>query len=281
MKKTIFAKSLIAVAALASALFTGCQKKDAPEGNNKKELTYSRSAGPYSVLFEEAVQPILEAKGYSIKGFDYSNLSLADDALNGGDVDFNVEQHSAYASSWNKGNGGDLTVLTPIPTVPAGLFSAKYKALEPVSGLENPKVAVPNDPSNTARAYALLQKIGWITLKDGTDLSLATNADIAENPYNIEFTEMSSANIPLVLDDFDYAVITGSIVYNAGIDPSSAIAQETVLPHLLLQLTVKEANKDSQWAKDIVAAYHSKELKEYLDKNNNGLWYIPEGYFND
>ena len=38
-----------------------------------------------------------------------------------------------------------------------------------------------------------------------------------------------------------------------------------------------EKNKDAQWAKDIVAAYHSQEFKDYMDKNNNGLWFVPKG----
>ena len=42
----------------------------------------------------------------------------------------------------------------------------------------------------------------------------------------------------------------------------------------------RSENKDAQWAKDIVAAYHSDEFKEYLDKNNNGLWFVPEELFN-
>ena len=99
--------------------------------------------------------------------------------------------------------------------------------------------------------------------------------DIIKNPYEIEFTEMDSTMIPQALDEFDYAVITGSIVYNAGIDASSALLQEDVLEHLLLQVVVKEKNKDTKWAKAIVEAYRSKEFKEYLDKNNNGLWYVP------
>ena len=90
--------------------------------------------------------------------------------------------------------------------------------------------------------------------------------DIIKNPYEIEFTEMDSTMIPQALDEFDYAVITGSIVYNAGIDASSALLQEDVLEHLLLQVVVKEKNKDTKWAKAIVEAYRSKEFKEYLDK---------------
>ena len=111
-------------------------------------------------------------------------------------------------------------------------------------------------------------------------LSKPTNEDINSNPYNIQFTEMNSLNIPQVQDDFDFVVITGSIVYNAGIDASTALAKETVLPHLVLQVVVREDNKDSQWAKDIVAAYHSKEFKDYLEKTNyeNGLFWIPDDY---
>ena len=91
---------------------------------------------------------------------------------------------------------------------------------------------------------------------------------------------MKSLNIPAVEEDFDYVVITGSIVYNAGIDASTALAKESVLPHLILQVVVKERNKDSKWAKDLVAAYHSKEFKDYLEKTNfeNGLFWIPEDY---
>ncbi|MBQ8680895.1 MAG: hypothetical protein IJ530_14260 [Treponema sp.] len=269
--------TLGAVSILSS--FVSCNKKE-NSSSEKKTLTYSRSQGPYTVLFENGVAPILESKGYTLKGIDYSELSLADDAVNGGDVDFNVEQHSAYAESYNKGNNGDLLPITPIPTVPASMFSSKYKLLSDIEKISSPKVAVPNDPANTARAYVLLSKIGWITLKDGVNLSTVTSEDIASNKYNIVFTEMKSLNIPQVQDDFDFVVITGSIVYNAGIDASTALAKESVLPHLVLQVVVKAENKDSQWAKDIVAAYHSAEFKAYLEKTNyeNGLFWIPEDY---
>ena len=280
--KRITKSLFIALAITSLVAFMGCSKKSEKTSvdGEKKTLTYSRSQGPYTVLFESGVKPILEAKGYTLKGFDYSELALADDAVNGGDVDFNVEQHTAYANNYNEGNNGKLVPITPIPTVPASLFSSHYKSPDDIKNLSKPKVAVPNDPANTARAYVLLQKIGWITLKGGVNLSTVTSEDINSNPYNIQFTEMKSLNIPQVQDDFDFVVITGSIVYNAGIDASTALAKETVLPHLVLQVVVREDNKDSQWAKDIVAAYHSKEFKDYLEKTNyeNGLFWIPDDY---
>lgn len=237
-------------------------------------IRYGKSQGPYTELFEAAIVPILEKEGYTVEGTDFSELLTADIALNDGDVDVNVEQHTAYAENFNASYNGDLTPICPIPTVPAGIFSATHTSLDKIT--DGAKVAVPNDASNTARAYVLLQKAGWITLDSSVDLAVVTQDDITENPHNIEFTEMASLNIPSALQDFDFAVITGSIVYNAGIDASTALLTEDVLPQLILQVVVKKDNADTDWAKAIAAAYHSDEFKEYMDKNNNGLWYIPD-----
>lgn len=284
MKATVLKGKVLGFAVLSAIFvsvlgFASCSKKDLSQSSEKKILVYSKSQGPYTVLFEEAVKPILEGNGYSVKGIDFSDLNLADEALFSGDVDFNVEQHSAYASAFNKAHDSALTPITAIPTVPASLFSSKFKSVSDI--FDGATVAVPNDAANTARAYVLLQKAGWITLKEGVDLATATFEDISENPHHIKFTEMKSLNIPAVSEDFDFIVITGSIVYNAGIDPSTALLQETVLDHLILQVVVRDEDKDSQWAKDIAAAYHSKEFKDYLEKNNNGLWWIPEHYFDE
>ncbi|TCS81835.1 MetQ/NlpA family ABC transporter substrate-binding protein [Pectinatus cerevisiiphilus] len=258
---------------MGASLLAGCGN-DTASNNNKKELVYSKSQGPYSELFEQGIKPILEKKGYKVTGKDMSDLLQADVALNEGEVDFNVEQHTAYMENFNEKQDGHLVALTPIPTVPAGIYAGSKTSLDQIA--DGDRIAVPNDASNTARAYALLQKAGWIKLDPNKDLTDVTQQDIVENPHNLQFVEMKSLNIPAVRSDFAYIVITGSIVYNAKIDPSTALLKEDILPHLLLQLVVNEKNKDAQWAKDIVAAYHSDEFKDYISKNNNGLWFVPE-----
>ena len=268
-KKTLGAALAVLVFA---GLAAGCGS-DKKQAADKKELTFSKSQGPYSDLFEKGVKPILEKKGYKITGKDMSDLLQADIALNEGEVDFNVEQHTAYMENFNKKQGGHLVALTPIPTVPAGIYAGSKTSLDQVA--DGDTIAVPNDASNPARAYALLQKAGWIKLDPKKDLATVTQQDIVENPHHLKFTEMKSLNIPSVRTDFAYIVITGSIVYNAKIDPSTALLKETILPHLLLQLVVSDKNKDAQWAKDIVAAYKSPEFAEYMKKNNTGLWFDP------
>lgn len=239
----------------------------------KTDLTFSKSQGPYSILFEDAIIPILEAQGYTVTAVDMSELLVADVALNAGDVDLNVEQHTAYINNFNATNDGDLVGISPIPTVPAGVYSSKHDSLDEIA--DGALVAVPNDASNMARCYLMLQKIGWITLDPNADQTAVTQDDIIENPYNIQFTEMHSMNIPAAIDDFDYVAITGSVVYNAGIDPSTALANEDIQDHLVLQVTVKEENANTDWAQAVVAAYHSDEFKAYLAENNDGLWWIP------
>lgn len=273
--KRLFALGIIAAAALA---VTGCAKKTkVSAGEEKKELTYAKGSGPYTILFEEHVKPILEAKGYSFKASELS-LQYADEAIADGDVDFSVEQHTAYMNAFNKSYNANLVALTPIPTVPASVFSEKHSSIDEIG--EGQVIAIPQDEGNQARAFVMLQDLGWIKLKEGTNYATASDEDVAENPYNLQFLEISTSIIATTLSDYDFGVITGSIVYNAGIDPSTALFNENLTENFWLQIVVKDADKDTQWAKDLVAAYQSAEFTDWLKANNESvyrnLWSIPQ-----
>ena len=278
MKKLGKRLAVLGIAVLAAALAAGCGKKESSSAcGEKKELTYAKGSGPYTILFEEHIIPILEKQGYTFKVSELS-LQYADEAIADGDVDFSVEQHIAYMNAFNKSYNSNLVALTPIPTVPASIFSETHSSLDEIS--DGMKIAVPQDEGNMARAFVMLQDIGWIKLKEGTDYATASPEDVAENPYNLEFLDISTNIIATTLADYDYGIITGSIVYNAGIDPSTALFNENLTDKFWLQVVVKDADKDTQWAKDIVEAYQSKEFTDWLKANNESeyrnLWSIPE-----
>ena len=143
---------------LAAAVLGGCSKSDAgssaadtsaasadASNSNKKELKYGKAAGPYTVLFEDAIKPILEKEGYTLTEVDFSDLLQNDLALNDGEIDFNVEQHTAYAENFNEAQKGNLVPISPIPTVPAAIFSATETSLDAIQ--DGAKVAVPDDAS--------------------------------------------------------------------------------------------------------------------------------------
>lgn len=278
MKKFGKRLAVLGIAVLAAALAAGCGKKESSSaGEEKKVLTYAKGAGPYTELFEEHIIPILEEKGYTFKVSELS-LQYADEAIADGDVDFSVEQHVAYMEAFNKSYNANLVALTKIPTVPASIFSETHSSLNEIS--DGMKIAVPQDEGNMARAFVMLQDLGWITLKEGTNYATASPEDVAENPYNLQFLDIATNIIATTLADYDYGIITGSIVYNAGIDPSTALFNENLTDKFWLQVVVKDADKDTQWAKDIVEAYQSKEFTDWLKANNESeyrnLWSIPE-----
>ena len=119
--KKVLAGILVATTVLGLVGCGNSGTKDSSKDNaDKKEIVYGKSQGPYTELFEDAIVPILEEKGYTVKGVDLSDLQTADIALNDGEVDVNVEQHTAYMDNFNKSYDGDLVAISPIPTVPAG-----------------------------------------------------------------------------------------------------------------------------------------------------------------
>lgn len=265
----------ISISAFFILLLAACGGNDDSVDKDKKDLIIGTSPGPYSELFLEAIKPILEDQGYTIKDQDFTELLLADVALTEGAVDFNVDQHTAYMRNFNEEKDANLAAITPIPTVPAGIFPGRKSSLDDIE--DGDVIGIPQDPSNAARAYAVLQKAELITLAEGVELVNASAQDIVENPYQLEITEMDSYQIPRALEDLDYGVIPGSIVYSSGLDAASSLVSEDILKDLELVVVVDEKNKDTQWAKDIKAAYESDEFKAYLEENNqDGYWFVPE-----
>lgn len=257
---------------------TACGHDGNSAVNKEKEAKIIRvgtSPGPYSELFLEAVKPILEKDGYRIEQTEFTELIQADVALTEGAIDVNVDQHTAYLNNFNENKGTHLVGITAIPTVPAGVFPGKRDTLDEVE--EGDKIGIPDDASNTARAFNLLQKAGWIKLRTGIDPVKATKEDIVNNPKNLELIQMSSAQIPRSLADLDFAVIPGSIVYSAKFDPKDSLLSEDVLKDYELVATVDEKNSESVWAQAVVKAYHSDEFKKYLNEHNQGnYWFIPK-----
>ena len=239
----------------------------ADDGSDSDDQTIrgAASPGPYTDLFRDGVAPILEDEGYTVEFKDYTELQQANIALQEGSADLNVDQHTAYMEAFNRDSNADLASLTQIPTVPAGLFSSKHTSLDDVK--DGQTVSIPDDSSNTSRAYRIL----------GTDDTQITGQDIAENPHNLKIDTVDSSIIPRALDDVDWAVIPGSRSYAAGTDPKLQVLQEELLPDLVLVAVTQSDQKDSDWAKAVVDAYHSEEFADFLaEENKDGYWFVPE-----
>ena len=267
-------KKIIALAS-AVAMSFGLVSCAGNSETDAKTVTVGTSPGPYSVLFKDGIQPILEKDGYTVKYTDFSDLMQANTALAEGSVDLNVDQHSAYTQVFNKEKGSDLVNFTELPTVPAGLYSQRHGSLDDVAAGQS--VAIPIDASNLSRALNLLKDAGWITIKAEADPALLSVNDVDENPHELEFKPMDSAAIPRALPDVDWGVLPGSMSYASKVDPNLQLFQENLRPELILNAATTGDKVDEEWVEEVKKAYRDPEFLQFVeDQNVNNYWFIPD-----
>ncbi|ORF26302.1 hypothetical protein BGI15_06035 [Snodgrassella alvi] len=252
------------------------QQDSTAASTTKKELVFGASAMPYSTVFEQGIKPILEKQGYTIKTMNFSTLEVNNQSVNNGQVDFNLDQHTAYLNVFNREKGTHLYPLVHIPTIPAAIYSDKYTSFQQAPN--GATVLIPSDPANTSRALRILTDNHFIQLKSGTNPILATSRDIVSNPKQLKIKEMDSVMIPRTLGEVDFGFASGGIAYQSKLDPKKAVLREKVIPEMEMVVTINEKNKDTQWAKDLKAAYQSPEFKKFMQKyNQNQMWALPQG----
>uniref|UniRef100_A4WZ00 Acyl-coenzyme A synthetase/AMP-(Fatty) acid ligase-like protein n=1 Tax=Cereibacter sphaeroides (strain ATCC 17025 / ATH 2.4.3) TaxID=349102 RepID=A4WZ00_CERS5 len=145
--------------------------------------------------------------------------------------------------------------------VPTGVYSARLTSLTDLP--EGGTIAIPNDPSNAARALFLLEKAGVIRLKEGAGIT-ATVLDLAGNPRNLHFVELDAAQLPTSLPDVDAAVITLNYAVLAGLDPKTALILEDEHSRWHLVWATRRDNADDPRLKAFIDLYRSAEVKEFI-----------------
>lgn len=251
----------------------GCGKADASEESKgtgeDKTITIGVTPVPHAEIVN-AIKPDLEAKGYTVEVIEYTDYVTPNTALEDGDIDANYFQTIPYLEETNEGKGYSITYTKGVHLEPIGIYSHNFKSLEEIE--EGARVAVPNDPSNEARALRLLESAGLIKLKEG---ELVTPKDITENPKNLEFEELEAAQLPRVLEEVGIAVINGNYAMEADLSPAEdALYLEDATTEALKKyhnvIAVKEGNEDSQKIKDLTEVLTSDAVKKFIEENYNG-----------
>ena len=258
----------LAILMLSCLFLFGCEQKSNSEQANKtdkKEIVVGLPPSMHNILMERVVKPELEQKGYTVKLVNFSSLRDSNTALVEGSIDMNAAQHQAYLDVYNKETNNDLVSLVHIPSISAALFSQSHRSVNEIA--PNQIIAIPNDPSNTARALLLLQKLNWITLKPDTKSGTANINDIAENKYDLKFRLLLSEIIPRTLGEVDYAIMPGGVAWLSKIPADNVLFQEQLSPNLELMVVVKKENLNTAWAKDVKALYQSDALKRFINED--------------
>ncbi|BFG72782.1 MetQ/NlpA family ABC transporter substrate-binding protein [Paraburkholderia terrae] len=225
------------------------------------------TGGPHAQLMD-VVKTVAAKNGLNIKVIEFSDYVQPNAALAGGDLDANSYQHDPYLQAQVKDRGYKLIKIADTVTFPMGIYSKKVKTLAELPA--GAKIAVPNDPTNGGRALLLLQKQGLIKLRADAGLK-ATPLDIVENPKKLKIVELDAAQIPRSLGDVDAAAINTNFAMEAGLKPKQdAIAVEDPKGPYVNVIAIREADRNKPWVAKLIAAYHSPEVKQFIESKFGG-----------
>lgn len=235
---------------LAALILTACGKSPS------NTLVIGTISGPETELVETARDVAQQRYGLTVKIVEFNDYNLPNEALQDGSLDANIYQHLPYLNTAIKARGYTLEPAARTFLYPMGVYSSRYKSLRRLP--KGALIALPNDPSNEARALLLLKRAGLISLKSG---QASSAADIARNPKNLRFTELDAAQLPRVLPDVDAAVINTTFALPAGLNPTKdAIFMEGKHSPYANLIVVRRDNAKKEETALFIKAFQSPEV---------------------
>ena len=226
------------------------------------KLVIGASSTPHAEILE-AAKDLLAAKDIELEIVVFDDYVQPNLQLDAGDLDANYFQHIPYLESFCADNGTKLVSAGAVHYEPMGIYTNLDKAYTVDTIPEKAVIAVPNDPTNEARALNLLAAQGLIKL-DVAAGQTATVLDITENPKNIEVQEFEAAAVPRMLADVDLAVINSNYALEAGVEVvGTAIAVEgtdITFPNIV---AIREGD-DRAELKTLVEVLQSEEMVNWI-----------------
>lgn len=271
----------ITIIMLLAVGLIGCSGQDKPADENEtaagdlEVIRVGASPTPHAEILEKA-KDLLEEKGYELEIKEFTDYVMPNTALDEGSLDANFFQHQPYLDDFVESRDLDLVSVAKIHFEPLGVYSLSLESLDDLE--DGAKIAIPNDPSNEARALLLLESAGLIKVDSGKGLT-ATPQDI-ENPRNFDFVELEAAQLTGSLQDVAIAVINGNYAIDADLTPAedaliSEDKESLAADTYANIIAVQAENKDADSIKALVEVLTSSEMREFIEEKYKGGSVVP------
>ena len=257
MKRFLYSSFFI----LASfVLLTGCG------GSSKPTLKVAATSVPHAELLEY-IKPHLQAQNIELEVLVIDDFNTPNRALADGEVDANFFQHLPFLEAQQADFDYALETLVAVHLEPMALYSKKISSLKDIK--DQATIAIPSDPSNQARALALCEQAGLITLK--TQGAKASVFDIGANPQQLKFIEMDSPLLSRSLDDVDVAAISTNFALLGGLSSQKDIlAIENGQSSFVNIVAIRQVENQRPELQALKVALTTEQVRQFIDKQYQG-----------
>lgn len=271
MKKSVVTKIVSLLAALLLLTLPTLSLAD-------DEIVIGVTGGFYEDLWQPAIDA-LKAEGINVILQQFSDFSLPNNALNGGEIQLNAFQHHAYFNNDTSNNGYDLTIIADTFIITMNLFSSQYDSLEALTADADAgkelTVIVPNDATNYGRALILLRDAGLLELSEYEGTPNVENIV----SQKVKLTEVNASMTYQYLDDGSVAasVINGNYAASYGVDPATAIYRENVdlnNESFICVIAVRTQDKDNETYQRIADVFRSDVTTQVVREKFDGFFYL-------
>jgi D-methionine transport system substrate-binding protein len=250
-------KQLLAASWLSLLVLSGAQAETIKVGV---------TAGPFAEILDVA-KGNAARDGLIIEPVEFSDFVGPNAALASGDLHANSYQHRPFLQAQIDARGYDLVPVGKTVLVPIAFYSKRFKSVDEIPA--GATIAIPNDPSNEARTLLLLETTGLIKLRPNAGFK-ATPFDIVENPKNLKFIELEAAQLARSLDDVHAAAVNTNYALQAGLNPLESLVREGPQSRYICEVVVRRQDIDKPWVKQLVAAFQSPNIQEFIDTRFKG-----------
>lgn len=259
-------------AALQSAVIAVALVLGMPAMAQDKPLKVATATSPATRGLEVAAQQA-RAQGLNVEIIEFSDWRTPNSAVAAGEADVNHFQHRPFLEQSNKAGGYKLVPIAQGYTTTIGLYSKKIGALAELRN--GAKVAIAQDPINTARSLLTLQEAGLIKLRNGGSTT-SDITDVVENPRKLQIVQIDGPAIARSFDDLDAAVTYATFVKIAKLDVHKAIYREKDnSAYDFVWATRPERAQDPRILKFISIYQNSPEVKAAVRQAFDGLVEFP------
>jgi len=252
-----------------TAVLAACGGGDAELSAADEPLSVGASPVPHAEILRFIDEELAEDAGLDLDVVEFTDYVQPNVALDDGSLDANFFQTVPYLEEQEATAGYDFTALEPVHVEPLGIYS---DTLTDLADLEDgATVAIPNDPTNAARALRLLEANDLVVLGDTGDAA-PTSLDVESSPVDLQISEVEAAQVPRSLADVDIAVINGNYAIDADLTPAEdalALEEAEGNPNANL-LVVRAGDEGDERIQTLEELLHSDEVRQFIEDTYDG-----------